>query len=257
MTSLRHRLFLACLLASPIVPGLAFAQPMDRPPQDGPRDERGPRMEGAMLVVSGDGLAQADPDFAVVRLGATVQAEDAGEAQAQVNAIMQKALEAVKGLDVDEKRVRTTGLSLYPVYDNNPRPDQQNGEPRIVGYRASNVVCVELDDLSKIGNVIDAAIDAGANELQGVDFQLKDDAEAKSTALREAVASARMKAEVLAEAAGMKLGDLIAISEGGTSVRPPEPMYGRMSMMESNTPVQPGQLEVGASVEMRFRLVAN
>lgn len=237
------------ILCSLLATTPAIAQQADRPPPA--REQR----EG-MLIVAGEGQVQADPDFAIVRLGASVQAEEASEAQRQVNEIMQRSIEAVKNLGVDEQRIRTTDLSLYPVYDDRqPRDGEAQDEPRVVGYRASNVIAVELEDLKKIGEVIDVVIEAGANQLQGVEFQLRDDAIAKRDALRQAVESARMKARILAEAAGVSIGGIVELREGGTDVRPPEPMYrGGYAMEVASTPVQPGQLTVNASVTIVYRL---
>lgn len=242
-----------CLLVGIFAtPAVSSAQPDPQRPREGPR-------QGPTVTVSGEGQSQAAPDAATVRLGATVQAEEAGEAQAQVSQIMQRAIEAVKGLGVEEQAIQTADLSLYPVYsDSRPRPNQDGGEgePQIVGYRASNTLAVELDDLGKIGDVIDAAVEAGANQLQGVEFELRNDLEARSEALRRATRIARAKAQVLAEAVGMPLGDLVEIRESGVNVRPPVPMYGARMAMEADasTPVQPGQLTVTANVTLVYRL---
>lgn len=242
---------LAGLLATP---GLAWGQP-------DPQRAGGQRQRGPTLVVSGEARTQAAPDMATLRLGAIVQAEEATAAQEQVSRIMEEAIEAVKALGVAEERIRTADLALYPVYTGPPpRPlDGREGgeeEPRIVGFRATNTLAVEMEDLEKIGDVIDAAVEAGANQLQGVEFELRNDLEARSEALRRATRIARAKAEVMAEAAGMSLGDLVEIRESGIHIRPPEPMYGARMAMEqaASTPVQPGQLTVTADVTLVYRL---
>jgi len=244
---------------------LAFAQgaarQQDQPPPGGPEGgqpaARAMPLGGGTLRVAGDGQVQVSPDYATVRVGATAQAEEASAAQDQVNQVMQKALAGLREMGIAEEKIRTSDLSLWPVYDQ-PQPDDRGmmRPPNIVGYQASNVISVELEDLGKIGAVIDACVAAGANQLQGVEFGLRNDTRAKSEALRRAVAAARTKAEVLAQAAGMPLGPLVELNEGGVDFQPPpQPMYGRMAMdMAAATPVQPGQMTVTARVTLVYRL---
>src|SRR5690606_25505904 len=125
-------------------------------------------------------------------------------------------------------------------------------EPRIVGYRASNVVSVELDDLEAIGGVIDAGIEAGANQLQGIVFRVRDNAAARADALRRAVDDARGQAEVLAQAMGMRLDGVRQAVAGGGSVAPPMPML-RMAEAAS-TPIQPGEVQVSGNVTITYFL---
>lgn len=218
------------------------------------RDHRGP----PVLVVTGDGEVSARPDRAVVSLGVTAQAEQAQAAQEQVNATMQKILDAIHQQGVAREMIQTAGLSLHPVYSQppyDPRTGQQREEPRITGYRASNTVRVILDDLTKIGPVIDAGTTAGANQIQGVSFELKDDTQARSEALVQASERAREKATVLARAMGVSLDSIQEVAEGGVNVIPPQPYAGvRMAAMEASTPVEPGQMRVHASVTLTYRI---
>lgn len=212
------------------------------------------------VAVSGDAEVRVDPDLATVSLGVTAQAEDAGAAQAEVNRTASAILDAVKGLEVEEDAVQTSRLSLSPVYDNRrPREGQlEPQEPRIVGYRASNVVSVRLDDLTKVGPVIDATVKAGANQVQGVSFSLEDDAGARNDALSQAVEAARAKAETVAETLGMNLGRVLQVEESGISMERPQMTYQEMAMRVSDgggTPVSSGQVGVTARVEVRFELV--
>ena len=213
---------------------------------------------GATLRVAGDGQIQVSPDHAIVRLGATAQAEEATAAQDQVNLIMEKALAGLREMGIAEEKIQTSDLSLWPVYEQ-PQPDARGmmRPPNIVGYQASNVVSVDLDDLTKIGAVIDACVAAGANQLQGVQFGLRNDTRAKAEALRRAVEAARSKAEVLAQATGLPLGPLMELNESGVDFQPPpQPMYARGMAMEmaADTQVQPGQLTVTARVTLVYRL---
>lgn len=258
----RMKLSIAGVAALVCCAALVMAQdPAQPPPEDGPRRELpAMRPQPPTLRVTGSAQTQAAPDHARVRLGAFSQAAEAAQAQDQVNQVMQRALAAVKGLGIDEKSIRTADLSLYPIQEQ-PRPmpgrEQEVQEPRIVGYRASNTVIVDLEDLSKIGPVIDACVGVGANQLQGVDFSLKDDVEARAAALEKAVGDARRKAEALARAAGMRLGPIMELIEEGAYIQPPQPMMQMRGMameMAAPTPVQPGQLEVYGNVIIVFHL---
>src|SRR5687767_2008842 len=148
------------------------------------------------LTVTGTGEASAAPDRAVVRLGAIAQAPDAAAAQANVNEVMQKALAQIQKVGIERRAIRTSGLTLTPIYSQtsgSPKTDRP-AEPRIVAYRAGNVIEVTIDDLKQIGRVIDAGLESGANRLEGVNFELRNDQNARTEALNNAVREARAKA---------------------------------------------------------------
>ena len=213
------------------------------------------------LTVNGDAEAPAKPDLAIVRIGAEVQAEKAQQAQDQVNQIMTRATEAVRGQGVAENDVQTSGLNLWPIYGTRrPRPVQQpqDEEQRLVGYRASNVLEIRVQEVAKVGPIIDAAINAGANRLESVSFALKDDIEPRKKALASAAKEARAKADALAEAMGVTIEGVEEIAEGGVQIYPPRPMrrmagYAAAEAM-ADTPVQPGEVRVHASVTVTYRL---
>lgn len=208
------------------------------------------------ITVAGSGEMRVAPDLATVRLGVVSQQQTARDAQQDASRIAQAILAGVSALDVPRDAIQTSQLILTPVYDQ-PAPRQQvPTEPRIVAYRASNVVSVRLVDLAKIGRVIDAAIDAGANQVEGVDFQLQDDREAREEALRRAVREARSKAATIAEALDVSLGPVLDAVEGGVSIQPPQ-FATRMFAMEARsaeTPVSPGEITVSANVTLRYRI---
>jgi uncharacterized protein YggE len=226
---------------------LAAAQPPGGPP---PRDMR------PKVTVSGTGQVAAAPDRAVVRLGAVAEAEDAKDAQSRLNAVMQKVLASIEKLGVPENAIRTEGLSLSPVYTNPaPSGNREPRPPQISGYRAANVVSVRLDDLSRIGPVVDAGITAGANELQGVSFDLKDSSAARNTALTAAVDDARGQAETIARALGMRLDALESLVTNASFSGPPQPYaMARRAALDVATPIQPGELEVSSNVTATYYL---
>lgn len=233
---------------------LALALPAFAQPQ--PDDERRP--DPPTLTVTGQAEVSARPDQATVRLGAVAQAEQAGAAQQQVNRIMEAAIEKIKALGIADAAISTAGLSLQPVYNQPPpRPaNDQPFEPQIVAYRASNTVQVRIDDLSKVGPIIDAGVGAGANQLEGLTFELKDDTEAKSRALRQAVASARAKATAIAEAMDIRLGPVHNVTEVSNTFMPRMEYGVAMARMAADvsTPVQPGQVQINATITVQYRI---
>ena len=207
------------------------------------------------LAVTGRGEAFAPPDKAVVRLGAAAQSESAAAAQEQVNETIQKALKAVKKIKNADRGIRTARVSLSPVYSQRDMRDP-SASPEIVGYRASQSLLIELDNLELIGPVLDAGVKAGANQIEGVSFLLKNDQAARAAALTKAVEDARLKANVMAEASGVQISSIQEITENGVSIMPPPMPYAahaRMAAMESApTQVEPGQVQIEANVTVRY-----
>ena len=210
-----------------------------------------------VLTVAGSGQARVAPDEATVRLGVTAQAPTARAAQEQVNRVANAVLDAVRKLGVEAKDIQTSDLSLNPLYAQGRGQELQ--EPRITGYQASNVVSIRLEDLMKVGPVIDAGLAAGANRLEGVFFGLRNDQAARAEALTDAVREARSKAEALARALRVRLVEIVEVAEGGVTISPPpSPFRGRVAMaemaMDASTPVSAGEVGVEASVTLRYRI---
>jgi uncharacterized protein len=231
----------ACAL---MATGAASAQQLPQPPPQ--------------LMVTGTSEAQAVPDVATVSVGVVRQGPNAQEAQSQVNQVATAIIEAITRLGIQRAQIRTQQITLTPIYaPQPPRPQpQQVEEPRIIGYRAANVISVRIEDLTRIGPVIDAALGAGANQLQGVAFGLRNDLPARQAALRQAAQEARQKAATLAEAMGVQLGEVLEIAEGGVGIR--SQVYAAEAMdfrMAAATPVEPGELTIHASVSVRYRIV--
>lgn len=212
-----------------------------------------------LITVSGRGEAAMPPDQAVVRLGVTAQHKQAAQAQKTVSTAAQRILDNLKQAGVAEKQIQTASLTLSPIYDQNRiQSSDRPPAPYIVGYQASNIVQVTLDDVGKVGEVIDAGMAGGANQVEGIYFQLKDDTSARQEALRLAVRQARAKAEAMAGALGVRLGPIADASEGGVEVfRPKMEMAGRamLAAADVSTPVQPGQVRIEANVALSYRII--
>lgn len=206
------------------------------------------------ITTTGRGSVDRAPDRAVIFLGAVAQAKGSKDAQAKLNEVMARVIEEVKGAS-PEAVVQTVGVALEPVYDYSKR--KAGAPPTIVGYRASNRVKVRVDDLALAGEVIDAAIKAGANNVSGISFELKDDRDARNQALREAAQKSRADADALAAALGLRITGVMESTTGAPAVIPVwrsyEVMASAAPAAAEPTPVEPGQISVGADITVIYR----
>jgi hypothetical protein len=199
--------------------------------------------------VVGEGRATAAPDVAVAFLGVEVEAPDLSAASADANARMRRVLDALSSAGVAKKDVQT---SRYDVAVDR-RVDPRGGAAPPPVYRVATEARVTVRDLGRVGHVLDAAVKAGANSTRGLSFQKEDPSAERGRALAAAVADARAKAEVLARAAGRELGEVLQISEGGAAR--PGPLPGvRMMAAVSEAPVEAGELQISAHVEIAWAL---
>lgn len=201
--------------------------------------------EKNIIIVSGDGQAKTDPDMAVVSVGISKQSATAKNAQESVNKTAAAIRDAVLKVVGDRKLIQTSGLSLYP---------QSNQNGKTIGYQASNMITITVNDIAKAGDVVDAATDAGATNLNGISFGLKDPKKARAAALKDAVADAKSKADSLAEALGVTITEIVQVTEGGSNSNP-YPMQFKAAAMEmrAGAPIEAGQVELGASVTIKYR----
>ena len=221
---------------------LIFLQRPDAPPSP------------PVIVVSGSAQVFVAPDQATVRLGIVRQAANAQATQEQANAIAQEILNAIGKAGVPASQIQTMRLVLSPVYA--PRSPDSRDAPRIVAYNATNTVSVRLENLSLVGPVIDAGLKAGANQLENVQFGLRNDLPSRQQALKEAVEEARSKAITMAETLRVNLAEVVEASEGGVAIISDriEPVAGRAMALAAETPVSPGQIQVNANVTIRYRI---
>lgn len=207
------------------------------------------------ITVDATGTVEREPEKAVLMLAVESEAPTAAEA-ARANAQrMESLIAALRGMQIADDDIRTVSYNLNPVYQ---RPDQprQTGEPTIVAYRATNMVQVEVDTVARAGRVIDGAIEAGANRVAGLSFDLRDPQAARLDALEDALATARREAEALARAAGVTLGPPVSIhTSGGGPVPPPMPYRSvMMDAAQAETPIEGGTLTVTAHVTVVYRI---
>ena len=180
------------------------------------------------------------------------------EVEADTGVIAHDALDAafaVQKAGVAPNQIQTARLVLTPIYA--PRNPDSRDAPRIVAYNATNTISIRLENLSIVGTVIDAGLKAGANQIEGVGFALRNDLPSRQQALKQAVEEARSKAQTMAEALRVNLLEVLEVSEGGVSiVDRVEPAFAARTLAAAETPVSPGQIEVRASVSIRYRISA-
>lgn len=201
------------------------------------------------ITVTGSATVDAVPDVATVTAGVETQAPTAAAALGQNAEAMTAVFAALKAAGVDERDMQTSQLTLNPVFS--PDPGASQSAPQVVAYQAANMVTVRVFEISGLGATIDALTKAGANRLYGVSFDVDEPRAALDEARKNAVEDARRKAELLASAAGVKLGPVIAISEGGGVG--PAPLRAKMDMAMA-APVAAGTVTLGADVTVVFGL---
>src|SRR6202049_5050067 len=198
------------------------------------------------IRVTGDAKVTARPDRVQIDIGVTTRAAQSQEAASQ-NARQVDAVLAAVRKATPAAVLKTISYSLNPNYQYH-----SNGEePTITGYSAVNVVQVTLDDLAKIGTVIDSATLAGANHVQGIQFTLRDQDAVRAEALRQAATRARAEAEVLAAALGLKVVRVLSVEENSPRLVPVRAYMGAPRAVGSAaaaTPVEAGTLDVTADV---------
>jgi uncharacterized protein len=207
----------------------------------------------ATVSVSGHGSVNVPPDTASVNIGVDVIKPTLGEAQDTATAQATAVIEALEAAGIAAEDIQTEFFSVNILRDYS-----ENADPTLItGFEIINQLRVTVRDTDQLGELLDAAVNAGANSIYGVTFYVDDQTEAASEARVEAVEDARTKAEELAAAAGMTLGPVVAISEGTTPLVSPVYDMGRgggMAAAEAAVPVEPGSTTVAVDVTMTFEL---
>jgi uncharacterized protein len=236
---MRYLMLATLLLAAPAVTE-AQVQPQEQP---------------RTLTVSAVGTLDLEPEQGVVLLAVESEAPTAQAAAAANAQRMTQLMAALRRAGVPDRQIRTTSYELRPEYSHDQRGQQP---PRIVSYRAINMVQVTVDTVARMGGIIDAAISSGANRVANIRFQLRDAHAAHAEASAVAMRNARRQAEAIAAAAGERLGPALNITTSGFMPVPPPMPYNRMETamaMDAATPVEGGTLTVTAHVSVVYRLL--
>lgn len=203
------------------------------------------------ITVNGESVVSQAPDMATISLGVSKRAPSASEAMANTSEKVRGILAKLDTLQVAGLDRQTSGLYLRPVYDEQSRDGSTSVQ--VVGYEAGNTVRVTVRDLTKLGLLMDMVVAEGANDFNGLQFGIRDNSQSLLVARKNAVADAIARATQLAEAAGVKLGDVISMSESSQGFRP---MEMRMSQMKSmDTPIETGEVDVRVQVTVHFAIL--
>ena len=233
---------------------LATASPLavhadTAPGTGGPAAER--MFDATTLSIPAFGQVKVAPDQASITLGVQSKAATASDALRQNASDMNRVMSSLRRAGLPDKAIQTSNLTLEPQYTY-----AQNLPPVLNGYQVSDDVVITVDDLSKLGQVLDAVVTAGANQVNGISFGLKDPGAAEDAARLAAVKSLRAKSDLYVQATGYRAARLVSLSEGGGYA--PEPVRPMMAMAKSvgasMTPVSPGELTVRVDVSGLYEL---
>lgn len=239
---MRHTLFLSVFLMGAMPMPLAAQTPMSHPaPQD-------------LVIASGEGVVKRAPDQAFVTVSSEARSKQPREAQAQ-NAKVATAIRArLAEFKLPDDAIRTVSVDMQPEFD------WANGKQTLRGYLAINVIEVRLDDVTRVGDVVDGVIAAGATRVAGIRFTLKDMPAAEQQALKLASAAALDRAKAMASGVGRNLERVVRLDETNSSTVPPPgpvPMM-RMAAAQAadvpSTPVTAGEVEVRVTVTLHALL---
>ena len=206
------------------------------------------------IAVSGEGNILVSADTAVVNIGVNIRDRNALKAQQRANEVIAAVRKVLTDNGIAAEDINTGYVELFTIYDY----DYSSGSDAVSMYTANSMLAIQLKDMTQVGKVIDLAFGAGANSLNGVSFSASDTDAARKEALKAAVEQARVKAEVLAEAAGLKITGIEAINEGGTysfdsglnNFRA-KGMADEAAMAE--TVVQAAKIQVNSTVNITFK----
>lgn len=205
-----------------------------------------------MLTLTGQGQVEVIPDIATVSIGVDTQGKTAAEALAGNTAETGAVIAALKDAGIAPRDIQTSNFSIQPVYGD--RKTYVEGGSQVVGYRVYNQVTARIRALGDLGAILDRVVQTGANRIGGISFGLAEDGEARDAARRLAVADARRKAELYADAAGVALGPILSLSEAGARGGP-QPMEMAMARASSApVPIEAGSAMISAQVSISWQI---
>jgi uncharacterized protein YggE len=219
----------------------------------------GDERERPRISVSGTGKISAAPDVADINVGVVTQGNTAREALSANNEAMASLHQVLKQRGVAAKDIQTSQITVSPRYSQPPmnQPPNVAFTPRIVGYEVVNSVQVTARDIPRMGALLDAVVQAGANQIYGINFRIDEPEKLLDEARKRAVAAAKRKAELYAGEANVVLGPPIRVVEEGTALPQQYQQFGQapmMAKMDAAVPVAPGQQELTVTVRVDYEL---
>ncbi|MDQ3618097.1 MAG: SIMPL domain-containing protein [Pseudomonadota bacterium] len=208
--------------------------------------------DGTLLSVSTQAEVKRVPDIATLSAGVVTQAADANAAMRANANQMSKVVVAIRAAGINERDIQTSGVNLNPQYDY-----RDNQPPTITGYQASNTVSITVRDIGELGDILDALVANGANQVNGPSYDVDDKESAFDEARRAAIEKARTRADMYARTLGLRVRRIVSISEGG-GFNPPMPMpmmaMARMEKDQASTPIAPGENTLSVNLDLVFEL---
>ncbi|MDX2257310.1 MAG: SIMPL domain-containing protein [Hyphomicrobiaceae bacterium] len=202
------------------------------------------------VTVSAAGTVAADPDMAYVQSGVTTEAPSAREALDANSAATRNLIDGLKALGLTAKDIETTTFAVNPVYDYS----RDGKPPRLTGYGVTNEVRITVRDLPRLGELLDKMVSLGANQMRGLSFEVSTAETLRDEARRAAIANARRRADLYAEATGAKVGQVVTISEETAHVPfAPKAAMARSAAAEA-VPIEAGQAQLEARVTVTWEL---
>ncbi|MGE3745684.1 MAG: SIMPL domain-containing protein [Sphingomonadaceae bacterium] len=210
-----------------------------------------PPIDGTRLDVSAEGSVTRAPDIATINAGVVTQAPTAAAAMQENARRMTATVTALKSAGVADRDIQTASVNLSPQYRY-----VENKAPEITGYQASNQVSVRFRDIKRAGNILDTLVAQGANQINGPVFSVEKAEAALDEARVAAIKTARERADLYAQAAGLRVKRIISISESQSYSPPPSPMPMMMARAEkaADTAIEPGEQELSVNVSVSFEL---
>ena len=214
-------------------------------------DEPNPRL----LSLTGEGEVTAAPDMAVLSLGVISEDRTARQALSANTRAMTALVEAMKKAGVAPGDLQTSGFNVSPKYSQiRPRPGDERTAPEIVGYSVRNTLSVRIRNLGSAGEILDTAVSLGSNAISGLAFTVAEPKPLHNEARKAAMADALQKAALYAEAAGVTLGGIRSITEGGVRPPPIVPMARAEAAFDAAVPIEAGELTFRAQVSVVWEI---
>ena len=201
------------------------------------------------IQITGMGSIQAKPDTASISIGVSTEDGNAQSAVSRNNAATAKVISELEGAAIQKKDLKTSNFSVYPQYRSEGADKHQ-----VVTYRASNTVTVTVRDLDKVGDILTRVVAAGSNQISGPNFSVSDPETYLAEARKKAVENAIAKANVFANAAGLKLGSILSMVEDGAAVPVYAPRSATFAAAGAPVPVEAGEESLQARILLIIEL---
>lgn len=202
------------------------------------------------LTASGEGTAVAPPDIATINIGVTTRADKPAEALAANSTDMQAVIDAVTAAGVEDSDITTSGFSISPVYGSQEFEAAVAETPIVVGYEVTNQLMVRIRNIDSSGALLDAVVEAGANQINGISFEIDNPQALQDEAMQAAIADARRRGELMAEAAGVTLVRLVSVSSLATG----SPQFDQAVSFRAEVPIIGGEQTVTAQATLVWEI---